>query len=409
MGSRPVSLELQWEPHDGQRTVLNESARFRIVAAGRRPGKSEMAAMALVVFACRHPESRCAWVSPTYKQSDIGWEQIRAALPETLVASATRSKPRSLELVNGSRIDFRSADRPDSIRGVGLDLLVLDEAAYVPEETWHRVLRPTLTDTEGHLLAISTPNGRNWFHDLFLRGQNDDDWTAYASFQYPTATNPYVSDSEIEEAEASVTQRVFAAEYRAEFTDNTGGVFRNVRECISDYDWEAYDGERPFRIGVDFARHHDYTVIIAVDATGTLVHFDRRKGQSWPQIQAAIERAYDQYPGRCRVDSTRDNKIVADLERAGVSVDPVTFSSQRKQALIENLVTRLEQRELTLPDILVLRHELQAFEYEVTQAGNVRYSAPSGQHDDVVDALALCCHEEYADTEPKRTARTPFA
>jgi hypothetical protein len=310
--------------------------------------------------------------------------------PDVVAGEPKRTKPRAIEFVNGSTVSFRSAEREDSLRGGGVDFLVIDESASVPERAWIEELRPTLSDTLGDLVAIGTPKGRNWFYRWFQRGQSEDH-PDVASWQAPTYQNPHVPDSEIDDAKSDMPERVFEQEYLAQFVDDTGGVFQDVREHVEEYDLPVDPtDEQAYAIGVDFARLEDYTAIVVLDGDGRLVAFDRRNETTWHRIQNRIESLAETYaPARLAVDATRDNKIVSDLQAAGVPVEPVNFSS-KKQVLIDNLATHLEAGDLTLSaDAPVLINELEVFEYDVTEGGSVRYHAPSGFHDDTVDALAL--------------------
>jgi hypothetical protein len=383
-------LRSLWEPHPGQEAIMTHDTRYRIVVCGRRWGKSEMAAHLALERALETLNATVWWVAPTYEQANsYGFDKIKPLLsPDILAGEPKLSKPRAIDLVNGSKLTFRSAEREDSLRGGGVDFLVIDEAGSVPNRAWINELRPTLSDTQGDLLAIGTPKRKNWFYEWFHRGQ-DDEYPTVASWQAPTEQNPHVPDEEVANARADMPDREFRREYQAEFPDESGGVFTDLEaRALADYDLENVDGEGPYSTGVDFARSDDYTVIVTLDADGRLVHFDRVRQVGWPEIQRRVERATDNYPGPAALDATRDNAIISDLEGAGVQVEPVDFRS-RKQALIENLITAIENRELTIPDMDPLVHELEVFERETTEAGNVRYGAPSGFKDDCVDALAL--------------------
>lgn len=388
-------LRAAWTPHEGgQRDVLDRDARFKVVSCGRRWGKTELASFTAAEFALEHDGALVWWVAPNYNQADVGVRTIRSVLPDSVSYDLTRSEPKNVRFQNGSEISFRSADHPDTLRGVGLDYLVVDEAAWVSAEAWHEALRPTLADTEGGMMAISTPKARNWFYRLYERGASDDDDDApYASFRYPTWENPHISADEIDEARTSIPDRAFRQEYGAEFVSGAGSVFTGLDDIVEAYDWEARNGEPPFTIGVDFARHENWTVIVTLDGTGTLVGFDRLQNTGWPQIQRAVMRADERVGDRATVylDATRDNKIVSDLEAAGVYVRPETFTQTNKQRLIDDLITLVENGSLTLPESLrePIVRELELYEYDVTSAGNVRYHAPPGFHDDCVDALAL--------------------
>ena len=397
-------LESLWEPHPGQQAIMASSARFRIVACGRRWGKSEMAAHEALEFALENPGATVWWTAPTYDQANsYGFDKVKPLLSPDITAQEPKlSKPREIDLVNGSTLSFRSAEREDSLRGGGVDFLVLDEAGSVPDRAWIEELRPALSDTEGDLLAIGTPRRPNWFEDWFNRGQ-DTEYPAVASWQAPTEQNPYVPDDEVAAAREDMPDREFKREYRAEFVEETGGVFTDLEaRILEEYDPDRADpdGDGQYVHGVDLARSEDYTVVVTLDEDARLVHFDRLRGAGWPEIQRRIESAADRYPGPVYVDATRDNKIVTDLADTGLDVEPVGFTAEKKRTLIQNLITAVEAGELTLPDMDPLVHELEVFEAETTEAGNTRYGAPSGFKDDCVDALALA-YEGHVDGAAK--------
>lgn len=388
-------LKTVWKPHPGQRVIMDHGARFRIVACGRRWGKSEMCAHLALERALEQPGSEVWWVAPTYDDAnDYGFDNMTPLLsPDVVAGSPKRTKPRQIDLVNGSAISFRSAEREDSLRGGGVDFLVIDESAAVPERAWVEELRPTLSDTLGDLIAIGTPKGRNWFYRWFQRGQSDDH-PAVASWQAPSYQNPHVPDSEIDAAEGDMPDRAFRQEYLAEFVDESGGVFTDVRERnVTSYALPVPPGESesPYAIGVDFARMSDWTVAVVLDASGRVVAFKRLQGTTWSRIQSTVEQLADEYdPCEVALDATRDNKIIQDLEDAGLRTKPTKFTASSKRTLIENLITQLEAGELRISsEANALVNELEVYEYEQTPAGQIRYSAPSGFHDDCVDALAL--------------------
>jgi hypothetical protein len=337
------------------------------------------------------------WVAPTYQQAEIGLRTLQDELPEDFIESVNRSKLR-VEAVTGAVVEFKSADKPDNLRGEGVDELVVDEAAEVDQYAYENALRPTLTDSEdSRMIAISTPKGRGWFFEFFQRGRSED-WPEYEAFQGPTRENRFINQSDIETAKRELPERVFRQEYLAEFVDETGGVFENLDEYLftAGYDLpaEGVDPEAewvdpPFATGVDFARHEDFRVAMTIDRAGRVVNFSRDQGETWPEIHNEVRRISERYPGVVAVDASRDNKIVADLEADGVPVEPIKFSATRKRDLIENLITAVESEELTAPEIDPLRTELEVFEYDVTRGGNLRYDAPEGFHDDTVDALAM--------------------
>lgn len=405
-------LQSLWSPHPGQRSVMESDARFRIVSAGRRWGKSEMCGHLALEYALSAPHSTVWWIAPSYDQAnEYGFDTIVRLLSTEILEDTKRTKPRKIWLSNGSELSFRSADREDSLRGGGVDFLVIDEAGSVPERAWTEELRPTLSDTQGDMVAIGTPKGRNWFWRWFQRGQSVDH-DDVRSFQAPTKQNPHVPDSEVDSARVDVPDRVFEQEYNATFVDDSGGVFTDIRQRnVRDYALPVSPerSDEPYSIGVDFARMSDWTVATVLDSTGRLVACERLQQTTWTRIQSIVERLADAYtPSRVALDATRDNKIVSDLRDAGVSTKPVQFTSKSKRMIIENLITELEMEEIVISaDANQLINELEVFEYDTTPSGNVRYNAPSGFHDDCVDSLALAAHEQ--ESKVTITRRTPSA
>ena len=397
VGDQQRILKSLWQPHVGQRAVMESPARFRLVAAGRRWGKSIMCVHLAVEYALETPDTTVWWVSPSYQQANsYGFDKMTPLLsPDVLADSPKRSKPREIAIDNGSTISFRSADREDSLRGGGVDLLVIDEAGSIPERAWIEELRPTLSDTLGDMIAIGTPRGRNWFYNWYERGQSPDH-SDVASFQVESAQSPHLPDSEVADAREDMPNRIFEQEYEAKFVDDAGGVFTDVRSHVEEYELPVEpasgdDTPEAYAIGVDFARTEDWTVVLALDKDGRVVAFERLRGTSWTRIQSVIERLADEYsPNKVALDATRDNKIIQDLEEARVNVEPIPFSPKKKRQLIEDLITRMETDEITLPaSAPKLVNELEVFEYDQTETGNVRYHAPAGMKDDCVDALAL--------------------
>lgn len=164
------------------------------------------------------------YIAPTYDMvRDLAWEPMLAALPPELIAGKPNETRLEVKLVNGSTITCKSADRPDRLRGRGLDLAVLDEARWMEKRIWGEVLRPALSDREGRALFLSTPSGYDWFYDLWLRAQADaDDWAAWS---FTTVDGGWVSPDEVEAARTDMDPRTFRQEYEASFEALAGRVY----------------------------------------------------------------------------------------------------------------------------------------------------------------------------------------
>jgi len=377
--------EIDWQPHEAQYAAYDSDARFRVIAAGRRSGKTTLAAVETVERAFSSQTWMGAWVTPGHSITETGFRTIDGAVADAYIESRKQSPPYRHEFRGGGRLDYlTTAGNPNVSEGY--DWVVIDEAAKdVPERAWTQELRPTLSNRDGEAMFISTPDGRGWFHDWWHRGQ-DPAHPDIDSFRWSTYDAPHIPDSEVDAAREEMPDRIWRQEYLAEFRDDTGGVFDPSPDA---YDPATADVPGPYRTGVDLARSEDYLAIVTLGSDGRVAHLTRERDLSWPQVQSRVEDVHDTFGGPVAIDATRDNKLVADLEAAGVDIRPVTFSAQRKQALVENLAAGLEAGDVTPPADTILTTELQVFEYETTRAGNVRYGAPDGHHDDTVDALAM--------------------
>lgn len=398
------TLKRSWTPHPKQRAIMADDSRFRIVPAGRRFGKTFMARNEAFEFAYENPGSLVAYFAPTDDDArDLAFEPLKTAIPESLLAGDPKeTPPREIALVNGSRIRFRGMK--GSTRGRGYDHVVIDEAGESEDEFAQSIVRPTLSDTGGSLLAIGTPRRRNWFHSWYERGTDPTrpEWSSHTATTYD---NPHVPDSEVEAARSELPERVFRQEYLAEFVEDEGQVFPDPEDVARPYSLASVRGEAPYSTGIDLARTSNYLAATTLDTDGMLVGFLRTRGGSWAAAGRRLERYLDAFPGVAYLDATRDNKVVEDLAResAEVQIEPVRFTSQTKANMVENLAARLELKDIVLPDpefdreangeVEALFSELRAFEYDTTPAGNVRYGAPSGMNDDTVDALALAAKE----------------
>src|SRR5580692_2936254 len=203
-----------------QWTVFNCDSRFRILVAGRRFGKTYLALVEL----CRSAwaPGRLVWyVAPTYKQAKrIVWNPLKQ-MTRPYWASRPNETDLRIELVSGGTICVKGADNYDSLRGDGLDFLVLDEYASIAPEAWTEVLRPALADRQGRALFIGTPQGFNHFHELVERAATLPDWK---TFQFTTAEGGNVPAGELESAAQDLDERTFRQEFLASF--ETFGVGR---------------------------------------------------------------------------------------------------------------------------------------------------------------------------------------
>ena len=223
--------DLNFSLHEKQREVFLSDARFKVVSAGRRSGKSYLSAVTLLIEAMKSEnrfginlKGKEVWyVAPTFPQAkDIMWGMLKD-LGEPIIQS-THENTATLTLVNGRTIKLKGSDRPDTLRGVSLAYVVMDEYASMKPEVWDMIIGPALSDTRGDALFIGTPDGKNHFYDLWVEADRQDEWEA---FQFNSTDNPIISKDEIEKARTRMSQQAFRQEFEASFEAAGGGAFRS--------------------------------------------------------------------------------------------------------------------------------------------------------------------------------------
>lgn len=222
MPTKTINL---WTPHEKQREIMDSEARFKVAVCGRRFGKTVYAVNRLVKEALLNSDGKYFYIAPTYRQGKIiAWEMLKKtaeSLPSELVHKINESEL-YVRLGNSSEVSIKGADKPDSLRGVGLDGVVLDEYADMKRNVFTEIIRPTLLDSQGWAVFIGTPRGFNHFYDLYMQAKHKEDWDA---FRFPTAANPYISDEDIEVERQEMPADQFAQEYLAEFRKREGLVY----------------------------------------------------------------------------------------------------------------------------------------------------------------------------------------
>jgi Terminase large subunit, T4likevirus-type, N-terminal len=387
-----MSAVLNYTPHPAQMEIHKaRSKRFRTVCTGRRFGKTLCMAAELLDRGCGEAGGDYCWVAPTYGIADRGIDAFNKIAPGFVRIVGRMPSCALFEGVKGPcRVFFLSSDNPDSIRGFGFNGMVVDEAAYVPVDVWNYALRPTLAQTLGWAVFISTPSGRNWFYDMFTRGVTGEE--SFASFTFASSASPYFPQAEWEEAKRTLPADVFRQEYEAQFLEDSAGVFKGVKACtFPDIEVTLKPSGRVI-IGCDLAKHTDFTVLVAMDAaTGGCLAMERFNQIDWPFQQQRIKDFCIKWKGTLMLDATGVGDPVYDaLARELPDVTPFKITQTTKRELVQGLMLAIEKRDVGWPASWdVLTAELERYEYEIGPTGSISYGAPSGYHDDCVIALAL--------------------
>ena len=284
----------------------------------------------------------------------------------------------------------------------------MDEAALVSRRAWEYGLRPCLSDKIGRAIFISTPRGRNWFYEMWLKGQSND--AEIKSWKHSTDTNPYFPEEEWTSIKARTPEMILKQEYLADFLEDEGSVFHNLGSCERGELETNVEGER-YTMGVDLAKTEDFTCVTVMrNSNCQLVNIYKSKDRDWSLQKKMIKSIHKVYANSIvHVDATGlGSPIEEDLRKSGVNVRPYKFTNQSKVALVEQLIVAIEQGLIGIPkchQTEFLIEELKAFTYERTSMGNIRYHAPEGLHDDGVISLGLAVkgmsHEFYRRAQAK--------
>ena len=399
-------MELDVKLHPAQLEIFNSDKRFKVVSAGRRFGKSRLAAWILIIKALQSTEKDVFYIGPTFQQSkDIMWNMLKELLHGTELIEQTHENTATMTLTNGRRISLKGSDRPDTLRGVGLAYVVLDEYASMKVEVWEQIIRPTLADVKGGALFIGTPAGKNHFYELFLDAEKDEDWD---TFQFNSTDNPLIDPEEVAVARRTMSTQAFRQEFEASFVSFTGGIFKS--------DWIKTDKEEPengnYVIAVDpagFERVEKERGIKGSKLDETAIAIVKIDGDRWwvkdilhgrwsikETAKKILDSAIDVEATTVGIESgALKNAILPYLEdemRAQgrwVSITDVSHGGKKKADRITwALQGRLEHGKITFnPDQNYIKDlETQLIEFPT-----------KGTHDDIIDALAYIDQVSVAD------------
>jgi len=416
-------------------TVDNESHLF-LAGTGLIPTHNSTGLSdSMLHYAMVNPESIQFLLAPTYDQTEITYSECVAQLDGSILIYMKENNHKTpfpqITFTNGSVINFRSTKNPENIRGHKAHRVILDEAAYISDSTVANVVEPMLADFDGDLWKISTPFGKNHFYKSWKLGMENNAMIEgrrnFASFTFTSLDNPHISKNYItrKAEEYGATSIIYRTEYLAQFVDDQNTVFPwdliqssidetiQLRECAQQY--------HSYTIGVDIAKHVDFTVINVLDTTHPrnkqLVYYDRFNQRRYKTIIDNILDIQEAFGGADRTPIVVDSTGVGDpLYEAieGFNAYGYVFTNKSKRALVERLQAALSpnlksflpvqdpskviedpretlmEYQLKIPYIQQLIKELQFYEYTINQSTQtIRFKGRDGVNDDSVMALAL--------------------
>lgn len=388
-------------PHLNQFKILESKARFRVVLAGRRFGKTLISHIIAIhhMLKCEH----VIYITPTHEYGRRFLKEIGKYLPESLIRSYNQTE-RRIELVTGGSITFFSGEAGERIRGTGrYAIAVIDEAAFIPnlQTLWTEELLPTLMDCNGKAIFISTPNGQETFHSLWVKGNNGE--PEYESFHFTSYDNPKLPEGAVDLLKREMTEAAFKQEILALAGENLTSAFgsadnvnKNVIPILSTGATISY--------GIDISSGHgnDYTVIIGLDREGIMSYYDRGKWGTeliLDKIKALPGNIYK------TMDATgAGDAIYQLLQRTVSNLHPFVFTPQSKSEIITKLIKDVELGKVKY--LKPIADEMSVYEYKRKPTGHYSYSAKSGFNDDTITALALA--NEYREKAIQQSTWKPY-
>lgn len=366
---------------------------WHIVNCSRQFGKSYMLKQILLYYAINEPNSKNLFVSMSYQQSGKIYSEIIKMVDGTPLIKRKNTQEKSLILINGSEIYVRSYQKCDYIRGISANTLIIDEAAFVREDDFNAILRPTLATIGRRGILFSTPRGKNFFYTMAVKGQSD----TYPNYNYYHATyreNPYANLGEIADARVSLPERIYRSEYEAEFIDGGMSVFSNVEKCVRN----SLVPIGACCAGIDVGRNTDFTVL-TIQSGNRVVYQEQWNMDSWENIIAHIIQALRKYS--VRTVSVETNGLgdpffemlqtACRNNRVRVQIEPFLTTNTTKQHIIERLIEDFATENILIPNIQDLLLQLGNFEAEYsTKSRSIIYSGKMNGKDDRVLSLAIC-------------------
>ena len=381
-------------PHTKQRDmvqqILGSAAKYHVACVGRQFGKSLMAINLSLYWMINEGPVKVLWVSPVYSQTTKVQKELMQAIGASGIVKNCNYSDNYIRLKNGSEILFRSAEKYDNIRGLTVDYGILDEAAFMKEDAWKEAIRPVFMVKGKKVLFISTPKGKNWFHELFQLAKSKD-YDNYAHYTGSSYDTPYINREEIEDAKLTLPPNVFQQEFLAKFIDSGGEVFSNLdKNCFPQYP----SPQGKVFCGVDLGKQEDFTVATFQDSAGQVIDIYRANNREWSTMVNDIMQLVRKYTATVMVEVNSIGDVIYEqIKTQWQDTHPFVTTSKSKNEMIEGLILDMNETNVRIPDSKLfpwLLSELEVFTCSYNpKTRSIKYGHPTGLHDDCVISLAI--------------------
>ena len=373
------------------KACFDKETTYITLNGSRQVGKTVICTIAALKWALEQNDQCVMVVSPTDSQVKKLYKQIiQMTSPIISLIKSYKIQSGDSEIIfrNGSTILFRSALSDNTLRGYSNTHLVLDETAFIKEETWNTILAPTLTVRGKKVLFASTPKGNNFFARLYDRGLQKTD-KSYKSFKLTYHNNPYANLKFIEEQKIILPDEIFRQEYLGEFID-AAGCFRNIQDLAILTRKQPIPNEQ-YYTGVDIAFKNDYTVAICFNNNLEMVDMIRFNNTEIGHLTTTLKSFFIKWNAKkIYIESNNQGlPVIQTLRNLGIhNISEFSTTGSSKPLIINQLIAAAGKMELKLLNDEVIKNEFNAFTATITKTGSVKYEAAYG-HDDIVMATAI--------------------
>ncbi len=396
------NIEL-FTPFPAQQTFIDKFVTtddlFGVLVAPRGSGKTLAAINFCLWWALQKKNLKLGWCSPTFSQAKSVLDQIVAAAPD-LVVSSNRQEA-TIVFINGSSIKFLSSDSADNIRGFRFSYLIIDEAAYVKQSVIDTILLPTLNPNGKKCLLVSTPAGRNHFFSWYMKED-------VISHRITLEECPYISQTLLDEAKASLPPDIYAQEYLGSFVDSANDVFKSIEKVA--YVGEYRRGGDAY-IGVDTGLSDDASVLTVISPIGRVLNMVTLRNTDISTVANTFTRelqGYNVVGGNVEINGI--GRGVYDLMRNKFKkVKGFTTTQNNKTEMVRRLISDIETMAIELPsDVLCpdLHKEFATYTYKLSPTGKLSFGHMNGAKDDHIDSLLLANYSrnQFLERRPIRVS-----
>lgn len=365
-----------------------DDIKFVTFLKSRQSGGTFLNKILVIKWALENKNVKIGFITPKLKLARTFHKELAKSLDKTNLVVDVNKTDLVIEFINGSYVQFISAESAEGNRGLQFHYLIIDEAAFMKSSLFDDIIRYMVLIIGRKVMICSTPcNNDGFFHKHYYMGL-DDNFKEYASYKISIYDNPFISEKEIADIRKSVPELTFKRELLAEFIDGTGSVFSNFKDCIN----EKPELNGRYYAGIDWAKENDYTVLTILNDKNQMVLQKRWTGLDYTvQVKLVAKILNDYNPIITLSEENNIGSVINEILKKEYQghIKKVTLNNNLKKEIIERLIVGFENNYISILNDKDLLNELGWFGYEYNPNTQiVKYKGKDGLHDDTVISLA---------------------